>query len=71
MAYYIDLVSGFYIISTVVLALIIKEEHTNTALVALAITSAMALSGPVKAFVNVASSVNNSMANIQRMQEYT
>ena len=46
MAYYLDYISTFFILSTVGIALYLKNEGIEPALVALGITSAMGLSGP-------------------------
>lgn len=64
MAYYLDMVSALYIMATMLVSFFLKQNSINPSLVAIGITSAIALSGPFKAFVNVASAFNNNMTNV-------
>ena len=71
MAYYLDYISTFFILSTVGIALYLKNEGIEPALVALGITSAMGLSGPFQFLIRASADVTNSMTSVQRMQEYS
>ena len=70
MGYYLDYVSGFFILCTIMLAFILKSQGTDSAHVALGITSALSLSGPFQFFVRCTADLANSMTSVQRLQEY-
>ena len=70
MAYYLDFVSGFFILATVLMAFLLKSQANDPAYVALGITSALSLSGPFQFLVTSTANLANSMTSVQRMQEY-
>ena len=70
LVYHLDLCASLFIQATLVAAFVAKAEGINTAFVALAITSAVNLSNPVKMLINIASRLTTYLANAQRMQEY-
>ena len=71
MGYYLDYLSALFTVSTIGLAFILKASGTNTALVALGITSSMNLVGSLQFTIKVSAELANSMTSIQRMYEYS
>ena len=59
MAYHLDYVSGFFILITILIAFILKNQGNDPAYVALGITSALSLSGPFQYFVRATADLAN------------
>lgn len=64
MGYYLDYLSAFYIMCTIGLAFVLKTEGTDTAMVALGITSSMSLLGPLQFLIRTSADVANSMTSV-------
>ena len=69
MGFHLDNVSGFFILATVAIAFALKG-NAPAAEVALGLTSAMGLAGPVQMLIRSTADVANQMTSVQRMQSY-
>ncbi len=69
MGYHLDYLSALFILSTTIIAFILRDV-VDPAHIALGVTSSMSLLGPLQFLIRQSADVSNSMTSIQRMQEY-